>query len=175
MFHEFDSDIGLIKLPSPVELTDVIQPVHLGCTSNNNVDAVAIGNGLMHTKDKDLAPILQYAQLKTVSLLQCLPFFPIIAFRKSVICVKGLERQSVCNGDSGGPLIEANSKNLIGVTSFGSAFGCELGMPQGKKKFKIKVVEILLQLTNHHIFTGFTRISSYLPWIEEVTGIGCKK
>lgn len=133
MFHEFDSDIGLIKLPSPVELTDVIQPVHLGCTSDNNVDAVAIGNGLMHTKDKDLAPILQYAQLKTVSLLQCLPFFPIIAFRKSVICVKGLERQSVCNGDSGGPLIEASSKNLIGVTSFGSAFGCELGMPQGKK------------------------------------------
>lgn len=123
----------MIKLPSPVELTDVIKPVSLGCTSSNNVEAVAIGNGLMHSSDKDLAPILQYANLKTISLLKCVPFFPIIAFRKSVLCVKGLEKESVCNGDSGGPLIEAQSKNLIGVTSFGSAFGCELGLPQGKE------------------------------------------
>lgn len=114
-----------------MELTDVIKPVNLGCTSSNNVEAVAIGNGLMHSKDKDLAPILQYAHLKTISLLQCVPFFPIVAFRKSVICSKGLQKQSVCNGDSGGPLIEAKSQNLIGITSFGSAFGCELGLPQG--------------------------------------------
>lgn len=115
-----------------MEITDVIKPVNLACTSSNNVNAVAIGNGLMHSNDKELAPILQYADLKTVSMLQCVPFFPIIAFRKSVICSKGVQKQSVCNGDSGGPLIEAKSRNLIGVTSFGSAFGCEMGLPQGK-------------------------------------------
>lgn len=142
----------MIKLPSPVEVTDVIKPVGLACSSSYNVDVVAIGNGLMHTNDKDLAPILQYAPLKTISLLRCVPFFPMIAFRKSVICSKGLKKQSICNGDSGGPLIEAKSKNLIGISSFGSAFGCGIGLPQ-----------------------GFTRVSAYLPWIKKVTGIDCKK
>lgn len=132
--------------------TDVIKPVSLGCTSSNNVDAVAIGNGLMHTGDKDLAPILQYAPLKTISLLRCVIFYPIVAFRKSIICSKGEQKQSICNGDSGGPLIEAKSRNLIGISSFGSAFGCEIGLPQ-----------------------GFTRVSAFLPWIKEVTGVECKK
>lgn len=135
-----------------MELTDVIKPVNLACTSNYHVDVVAIGNGLMHTKDKDLAPILQYAPLKTITLLQCLPYFPIVAFRKSIICSKGEGKRSICNGDSGGPLIEAKSRNLIALSSFGSAFGCESGLPQ-----------------------GFTRVTAYLPWIKEVTGIACQK
>lgn len=112
------------------------------------MDAVAIGNGLMHDSDKTIAPTLQYTSLKTVSIAKCLPSFPFLLFRKNVICVKGQEKRSACRGDSGGPLIAADSRALIGLTSFGSAMGCELGLPQ-----------------------GFTRVSSHLPWITEVSGI----
>lgn len=146
-----NSDIGLIKLPTPIEFTDIIKPVSLACTSNNDVDVIAIGNGIMDSKIKELAPILQYVHLKTVSLTTCVPYFPIIAFRKTVICSKGDGKRSICNGDSGGPLIEATSRNLIGVSSFGSALGCGTA-PQ-----------------------GFTRVTEYLKWIEEVTSITCKK
>lgn len=144
----FYSDIALIKLPQPVEFSDVIKPVQIACSSSNNMDAVAIGNGLMHDSDKTIASTLQYTSLKTVSMLKCLPSFPFLLFRKNVICVKGDEKRSACRGDSGGPLIAADSRALIGLTSFGSAMGCENGAPQ-----------------------GFTRLSSHLPWIKQVTGI----
>lgn len=139
----------MIKLPKPVELSDVIRPVRLACSSRNNMDVIAIGNGMMHDGIRKLAPTLQYTSLKTVSKLKCLPFFPPqMLLRRNVICVKGKQRRSVCNGDSGGPLVSAEKQGLIGLTSFGSAFGCELHMPQ-----------------------GFTRVSSHLKWIQQVTGI----
>jgi len=62
---------------------------------------------------------------------------------------------STCNGDSGGPLILNDGSNtLIGATSFGIAFsfgialGCERGWPG-----------------------VFTRVTSYLDWIEAKTGV----
>lgn len=148
----FNSDIGLIKLPQPVESTDAIQPVAIACSSNKNLDVVAIGNGLMHDSDKTIASTLQYTSLKTVSILKCLPSFPFLLFRKNVICVKGEGKRSACRGDSGGPLISAEKKALVGLTSFGSGLGCEHGFPQ-----------------------GFTKVSSHLEWIMKVTGIGCQK
>lgn len=179
----------MIKLPTPVEFTDVIKPVGLSCDAAYNVDVTAIGNGLMHTNDKDLAPILQYAPMKTVSLLKCLPFFPIIAFRKSVICSKGAEKQSVFNGDSGGPLIQTKSQNLVGITSFGSAFGCEVGLPQGFTKVNFKTSSATLYINKTYVkcllivdvidctpkFHCLFKVSAYLPWIKEVTGVDCKK
>lgn len=115
------NDIGLIKLPAPVEFSDTIKPVKLACESNRALDVTAIGNGLMHTDDRQLAPILQYVDLKTISLGECLPNFPFLIFRKSVICARGQQQKSACRGDSGGPLISEKTKNLIGLTSFGSA------------------------------------------------------
>lgn len=125
----------MIKLDSPVEFSDVIQPIHFPCsTTSNGVDVIAIGNGLMHTKDVNIAQTLQYTELKTVSLLKCLPYHPFMAFRETIICSKGEEKKSTCAGDSGGPLIE--NQNLVGITSAGSAlFGCERGVPQGKIGF----------------------------------------
>lgn len=123
----------------------------MACSSGNNLDVVAIGNGLMHDSDKTIAPTLQYTSLKTVSMIKCLPSFPFLLFRKNVICVKGEQKRSACRGDSGGPLISAEKKTLVGLTSFGSGFGCELGSPQ-----------------------GFTKVSAHLPWIKQVTGLDCQ-
>jgi len=58
---------------------------------------------------------------------------------------------STCNGDSGGPLeylYEDGKYRQIGITSFGSGFGCEIG---------------------YH--AAFTRVASFLEWIETHTGI----
>ena len=57
----------------------------------------------------------------------------------------------VCfQGDSGGPLVyvEHGVHTQVGIVSFGSTAGCQLGYP-----------------------VGFTRVTSYLNWIQSVTGI----
>lgn len=56
----------------------------------------------------------------------------------------------VFQGDSGGPLVYiANGVHTqVGIVSFGSRDGCQLGYP-----------------------VGFTRVTSYLNWIQSVTGI----
>ncbi|XP_031621552.1 collagenase-like [Contarinia nasturtii] len=142
------NDIGLIKLPQKVEFSKTIKPVKLACSSSKNLAVTVIGNGLMKTDSKELAPILQFTTLKTVPLTQCLVEYPILFLRKSVICARGVQQKSSCKGDSGGPLVSAQSGALVGLTSFGSAHGCHLGYPQ-----------------------GYTNIPSYLQWIQEVTGI----
>lgn len=114
------------------------------------MDVIAIGNGLTSDSDRGLPSILQYTELKTISTLSCLRSYPFLIFRRSVVCVEGEERRSTCSGDSGGPLVTPNN-SLIGLTSFGSAKGCEVGATQ-----------------------VFTRISQYTKWIKEVTGVECK-
>lgn len=95
------NDIGLIKLPQPIEFTDIIKPVKLACESNKSLNVVAIGNGILNTTDKTIAPILQWTELKTISLAECLPNFPFLIFRKSVVCARGEQQKSTCRGDSG--------------------------------------------------------------------------
>jgi secreted trypsin-like serine protease len=53
-------------------------------------------------------------------------------------------------GDSGGPLVlTRNDVNTqVGIVSFGAEIGCELGFP-----------------------AAFTRVTSYLSWIQSVIGI----
>ena len=144
-----NSDIALIKLPSPVNFTKVIQPITLSCKSSNWVGVTAIGNGYMLNKNR--APILQYAdKLKTISLFLCVFNYPKVAFRTGIMCAVGLDESSVCMGDSGGPLIDNDSNKLVGITSFGPAHGCDFGLAQ-----------------------AFTRVSAYTKWIEKKTGIKC--
>jgi len=62
--------------------------------------------------------------------------------------------QYIClalQGDSGGPLVyrlDDGTYIQVGIVSFGAAAGCELGYP-----------------------TAFTRVSSFVSWISENTGI----
>lgn len=132
---------------------DVIKPISFACSppSDSGLDVIAIGNGGRKNFDTIMPRTLQYTELKTISTLSCLRTFPFLVFRRSVVCVKGEDLRSVCNGDSGGPLI-SSSNSLIGLTSFGSRKGCEEGDAQ--------------------VFTG---ISKYAEWIKEVSGVECRK
>lgn len=135
-----------------MEFSDVIQPAHLACSSSNNADVVAIGNGLLREKAKDLAPSLQFVHLETISKSECATYFPINALHKSIICAEGLGKRSICKGDLGGALIDEDSAKLIGISSFVSSwYGCERGAPQ-----------------------AFTNVPEYLSWIEMVTNVTCK-
>ncbi|EDW54298.1 GM18057 [Drosophila sechellia] len=65
-----------------------------------------------------------------------------------VICSSTPGGKSTCAGDSGGPLVLHDGSKLVGVTSFVAANGCTSGLPD-----------------------GFTRVTSYLDWIRDHTGI----
>lgn len=144
------NDIALIHLPEPVTYSDFIQPVPLPRTCDNfaRTRAIAIGFGLQNTTDTTLAPILQWAELNIISNWECVRYFPFLFARRSVVCARGGALQSTCQGDSGGPLVEAQNRTLIGLTSFGHPTGCHHGIPQ-----------------------GYTRVSQYLRWINEITAI----
>lgn len=143
------NDIALIRLNEAVEFSETIQPVQLPSRHSwfHGINAVASGFGLQNTSAPSIAPILQWTNLTTIDNVQCYRTFGVLVARPSVICAVGDERQSACNGDSGGPLITAEGIQ-IGLTSFGSGEGCHHGHP-----------------------SVFTRVTHYLDWIREVTGL----
>lgn len=111
------NDIGLIKMPKPVEFSEVIQPIKLACASNkDSLDVIVVGNGHMSPEHQTIASILQWTTMKTISYRECLREFPFLLFRKSVVCVRGEQKESACHGDSGGPLVD--NIGLIGLASF---------------------------------------------------------
>lgn len=65
-----------------------------------------------------------------------------------------VETSFLWQGDSGGPLtVTINGAEVeIGIVSFGSSRGCNLGYP-----------------------SAFTRVTSYLEWISDRTGISIRK
>jgi len=94
---------------------------------------------------------LQYVNVQVLEQQRCIcSFLPGLVSARRHICTDGRQGRGACEGDSGGPLVYQwhNVSYLIGLTSFGSAMGCELGTP-----------------------TVYTRITSYLEWIMDETGL----
>lgn len=98
-----------------------------------------------------ISNILRYVQLRIVNGQTCKNNFP-LSYRTTNICTSGRYQKSTCNGDSGGPLVlqrrSSKKRVLVGITSFGSIFGCDRGYP-----------------------AAFTKVASYLEWICDETGI----
>merc|ERR1712215_393773 len=113
------NDLALVHLPEPVNFTDIIRPE------------------------------LREVTVDTITNIACALEYPTVV-NKNIICISGKNGKSTCNGDSGGPLhlVQDGVFKQIGITSFGSSLGCEIGM-----------------------HAGFTRPASFLEWIETNTGI----
>lgn len=143
------NDIALLRLNEPVQFSDTIQPVRLPQQHSwfHGIRVVASGFGLQNTSAPSMAPILQWANMTTIDNAECYRTFGVLVARLSVICTVGNERESACNGDSGGPLTNEDGV-LVGLTSFGSAAGCHHGYP-----------------------SVFTRVTHYLGWIRRNTGL----
>jgi len=148
------NDLALVHLPRKVEFTDTIRPVCLPAHSESgekfdHLPAVASGWGKPTDSAESISPELRFVDTDTITNLICALEFPANVW-KNIICISGKNGKSTCNGDSGGPLHLVNDgvHKQIGITSFGSGLGCELGF-----------------------HAAFTRPASYLEWIETETNV----
>uniref|UniRef100_A0A672IBG7 pancreatic elastase II n=1 Tax=Salarias fasciatus TaxID=181472 RepID=A0A672IBG7_SALFA len=148
------NDIALIKLASPVQLSNQIQPACLPTSGEilpNNAPCYVTGWGRLWTGGP-IADILQQALLPVVSHSTCSRYdWWGSLVTTSMICAGGDGNLASCNGDSGGPLNCQNSDgswDVHGIVSFGSSAGCNY-----YKKPSV-----------------FTRVSAYSAWINNVSG-----
>ncbi|XP_042857306.1 chymotrypsin BII-like [Penaeus japonicus] len=139
------NDIALIKLPSPVEFNDYIQPVSLPAM-DVPVGKTVTPTGWGRTSDtaSGTSNVLRQVDVPVMTNADCDAVYGIVG--DGVVCIDGADGKGTCNGDSGGPL---NLNGMTyGITSFGSSAGCEVGYPD-----------------------AFTRVHYYLDWIEANTGV----
>ncbi|CAH2090400.1 unnamed protein product [Euphydryas editha] len=145
------NDIAIIRLPSNVQLSDTIGTVALpvGALSTQSFQGeAAIASGFGLTADGGSISndqFLSYVSMNILSPLECILAFPLNA-RSSTLCTQTFGGTSTCRGDSGGPLVVQRDENpvLVGITSFGLAFSCQLGYP-----------------------AAFVRVTSYLDFINK--------
>ncbi|XP_076132508.1 chymotrypsin-like elastase family member 2A, partial [Alosa pseudoharengus] len=143
------NDIALIKLETPITVSDTIMPACLpeaGFLLPNNAPCYVTGWGRVYTGGP-IADILQQALLPVVDYSTCsLPDWWGSQVKDTMVCAGGDGVVSGCNGDSGGPLNCQNADGaweVHGIVSFGSGLSCNLA----KKP------------------TVFTQVSSYMDWI----------
>jgi len=150
---DLSNDIALIELPSPITFNDYIKPSCLpspGNTADVGDMVSVIGWGKPSDNAGGISPVLRMVHdIPVMSNKECNDYYGIVG--DGVVCIDTKGGRGSCNGDSGGPLItEVSSKkwNQVGVVSFGSSRGCEVGAP-----------------------AGFTRTEYYLDWIEQNAAI----
>ncbi|XP_065362438.1 serine protease 1-like [Calliphora vicina] len=146
------NDISLIRIPA-VSFTTYINKVALPAVSSSystyaGQNAIASGWGLTSDSATAVASKLQYATLQVIDNSVCAQTYGSLVIKSKTICTATPNGTSTCSGDSGGPLVLASSNTLVGVTSFVSSAGCQSGAP-----------------------AGYVRVTSYLDWIQENTGL----
>ncbi|XP_034109741.1 brachyurin [Drosophila albomicans] len=155
-------DLALIRLPHEVTPSERVQPIALARQFMQQPllqGQLVITSGWGATTDElnatartpDQVDGLQYASVKVLEQQRCICLFlPGLVNARRHICTDGEGGRGACQGDSGGPLVYRwhNVSYLIGITSFGSANGCEVDAP-----------------------TVYTRITAYLEWIMDEAGI----
>uniref|UniRef100_I3MWU7 pancreatic elastase II n=1 Tax=Ictidomys tridecemlineatus TaxID=43179 RepID=I3MWU7_ICTTR len=143
------NDIALLKLATPVTLTDKIQLACLppaGTILPNNYPCYVTGWGRLQTNGAS-PDILQQGLLLVVNYATCSSAsWWGSSVKTTMVCAGGDGVTSSCNGDSGGPLNcqAADGKwQVHGVVSFGSTLGCNY----------------------YRKPSVFTRVSNYIDWI----------
>ncbi|CAG4945667.1 unnamed protein product [Parnassius apollo] len=145
------NDVAVIYLPENAPLSNTIAVIALpsGSEVNENfAGSTATASGFGLTTDGGQISsnqFLSYVNLNVITNTVCLFSYPFI-LQSSNICTSGSGGVGTCQGDSGGPLtvIRNNRPILIGITSFGSARGCERNQP-----------------------AAYARVTSFLSFIQE--------
>lgn len=166
-FPSAENDIGLIELPEEITFTDSIQPIKISKKENieNEKDLLVVLAGWGRRQGEFLQSVnLQTARLKLIPHEVCVKFkgYYIEKITKNHLCAIGYKNQAgkpimACDGDSGSPLTNASTQELIAITSFvkdavnGTFYGNDC--------------------TSEIAPAVFVRVAPYLPWISEKTGI----
>ncbi|XP_065357345.1 collagenase-like [Calliphora vicina] len=149
--NTFMNDISLIKIPATT-YTVKIQPVQLAALSSaystyDGDKVIVSGWSLVSGSATGVTTDLQWARMQVITNSVCARTYG-SAITSSNICTSTPGGISTCQGDSGDPLVLESSKVLVGLSSPGFASGCTNGF-----------------------YAKFTRVNSYLAWIEANTGI----
>lgn len=108
------NEIALIKLTKPVTFSERIESVKLSKTcETEGLNVIAIGN----SKWNRLAAVLQWAPMKTVGRKECEIIYPFIHDFNYLICAVGDHSAGIGTNDFGGPLIRADTRELIGIAA----------------------------------------------------------
>merc|ERR1712066_1071707 len=157
------NDLALIELPSPIDFNDYISPSCMpekGDTADESELVTVTGWGKPSDSAGGISPVLRMvSDLPCISNAECNSFYGIVG--DGIVCIDTTGGKGSCNGDSGGPLVmkagmrwkdgmatPGQKWNQVGIVSFGSSAGCEVGYP-----------------------AGFTRVEYYLEWIMSETGM----
>ncbi|KAL7014981.1 hypothetical protein ACKWTF_016226 [Chironomus riparius] len=145
-------DIAMIKLPVAIPKSDSsigLIALPKNYTTERFVGANGTVSGFGRYSDSITAtsPNLKYVVLPIITNVECASYYIKDTVADTNICGGTTPIASSCSGDSGGPFTVNvnNSTIIVGVVSFGAERGCQLGYP-----------------------AGFTRVTSYLKWIDSV-------
>ncbi|XP_037933239.1 serine protease 3-like [Teleopsis dalmanni] len=146
------NDISLIKIPTII-YTKNIQKVaipKISTSYSSYAGNIATASGWGIIKDNtNVQPLnLQYIRLKVITNSLCNETYHSNLVHKGSLCTATPQATTTCDGDSGGPLVDMSSGRLIGINSFVSGNGCEVGDP-----------------------AGFVRVTAYLNWIRKNSGV----
>ncbi|KAH8408107.1 hypothetical protein KR222_007795, partial [Zaprionus bogoriensis] len=142
------ADITLIRTPH-VDFWSLVDRVRLpSLNDNNNYEGYwGLVSGWGRTSDDSgVTDYLNCVDVQIGSNSVCENHYS--NFNAELICIPTPEQKGTCGGDSGGPLVLHDQNIQVGIVSFGSSAGCLSGAPK-----------------------GMVRVTSYLYWIRDVTGI----
>jgi secreted trypsin-like serine protease len=136
------NDVAVVRFVTgtgrnPFTWTNAVQPVILASDNSDRHEgilATVSGFGRFSDSHQLTSPTVLFTRKTIITNTACAARFPGLVV-DSTICAQGDNaiNNSVCNGDSGGPLtiIRAGASYQVGVVSFGPAAGCETGSPDG--------------------------------------------
>ncbi|KAH8341364.1 hypothetical protein KR059_004179 [Drosophila kikkawai] len=148
--NNLNNDISLINTPH-VDFWSHVNRVELPWSDrHNSYDGWwALASGWGRPCDScGVSDYLNCVDSQIISRDACAGVYGSDVVTDNVICTSTPDGKSTCSGDSGGPLVLHDRNTLVGVTSFVASNGCTSGLPD-----------------------GFTRVTSYLDWIRDHTGI----
>ncbi|VVC87695.1 unnamed protein product [Leptidea sinapis] len=118
-----------------VGYTNVIQAIALASGNQDYVGTWATAAGYGRTSQSGIPAnqVRHEVNLRVITNVECRNTFSSSIVVASTLCTSGQGGVGTCGGDSGGPLAigSGNSRILIGITSFGSPRGCQVGFPAG--------------------------------------------
>ncbi|KAH8259665.1 hypothetical protein KR026_008294, partial [Drosophila bipectinata] len=154
--HAYDTstinnDISLIRTPH-VDFWSLVNKVELPSYNdryNNYYGWWALLSGWGATSDSSgVSEYLNCVDIQIADNSVCESYYGTTVITPNHVCIATPENKGSCGGDSGGPLVLHDGNRQVAIVSFGSAAGC---LSNGPK--------------------GMTRVTSYLDWIRDNTGI----
>ncbi|XP_013198619.2 collagenase-like [Amyelois transitella] len=143
--ESLQNDIAIITVPR-IEFSGNLMAISLPMVDSYvGTQCQVVGFGRTAEEEPlTLTQQLSHAYLTVISNEECGIFYGEL-ITDSLVCTSGLDGRGPCGGDSGGPVFYGDEEfTLIGVVSFGAAYGCEAGFP-----------------------SSHTRVTAFLQWINE--------